>query len=141
MVLSSKRQGEWGRAGPEGSRRCRPCFHRPRNFRLLRDSRQNRQIRQSPQLVRNCYNPTMDAILLAAGLGTRLRPHTLVTPKPLLLVRGRPILDWILAALPPAVERVIVVTHYLSDQIEKHLRSQNHGREWVTVPQGDPRGT
>ena len=38
----------------------------------------------------------MDAILLAAGLGTRLRPHTLHTPKPLLPVRGRPILDWIL---------------------------------------------
>ena len=42
----------------------------------------------------------MDAIILAAGLGTRLRPHTLTTPKPLLPIRGRPILDWTLAALP-----------------------------------------
>ncbi len=42
----------------------------------------------------------MDAIILAAGLGTRLRPHTLQTPKPLLPVQGRPILDWTLAALP-----------------------------------------
>src|SRR5216684_2491715 len=38
----------------------------------------------------------MDAVLLAAGLGTRLRPHTLTTPKPLLAVQGRPILDWTL---------------------------------------------
>ncbi len=83
----------------------------------------------------------MDAILLAAGLGTRLRPHTLTTPKPLLLVRGRPILDWILSALPPSVDRVIVVTHYLSEQIEAYLRSQTNVPEWVTIPQGKPQGT
>ena len=83
----------------------------------------------------------MDAIILAAGLGTRLRPHTLTTPKPLLPVRGRPILDWTLAALPPSVERVIVVTHYLADQVEAFLRSQTHHRNWVTVNQQTPRGT
>ena len=47
----------------------------------------------------------MEAIILAAGLGTRLRPYTENTPKPLLHVQGRPILDWILGALPPAVDR------------------------------------
>ncbi len=83
----------------------------------------------------------MDAILLAAGLGTRLRPHTLHTPKPLLAVRGRPILDWTLGALPAPVDRVIVVVHYLAEQIEDYLRTQRHFREWATVPQGDPRGT
>ena len=62
----------------------------------------------------------MDAIILAAGLGTRLRPHTLTTPKPLLPVRGRPILDWALGALPAAVDRVLVVTHYLGEQIEAY---------------------
>src|SRR6266478_2389817 len=66
----------------------------------------------------------MDAIIMAAGLGTRLRPHTLTTPKPLLPVRGRPILDWALGALPPAVDRVIVVVHYLAEQIERYLVSQ-----------------
>ena len=64
----------------------------------------------------------MDAIILAAGLGTRLRPHTLTTPKPLLPIRGRPILDWTLGALPEAVGRVVVVTHYLADQVEAYLR-------------------
>ncbi|MHB1421875.1 MAG: nucleotidyltransferase family protein [Gemmataceae bacterium] len=83
----------------------------------------------------------MDAILLAAGLGTRLRPHTLHTPKPLLPVQGRPILDWTLDALPRQVERVLVVTHYLGEQVEAYLREQKHFREWQMVRQETPRGT
>jgi NDP-sugar pyrophosphorylase family protein len=83
----------------------------------------------------------MDAIILAAGLGTRLRPHTLTTPKPLLPVGGRPILDWTLAALPRSVGRVIVVTHYLADKVDEYLRGQSHQRNWVTVHQTTPRGT
>src|SRR5205814_1941201 len=80
-------------------------------------------------------------IILAAGLGTRLRPHTLHTPKPLLPVRGRPILDWTLGALPRAVDRVLVVVHYLADQIETFLRSQPYFADWQTVLQDQPRGT
>jgi NDP-sugar pyrophosphorylase family protein len=83
----------------------------------------------------------MDAIILAAGLGTRLRPHTYHTPKPLLLVRGRPILDWTLGALPRSVERVIVVVNYLAGQIETYLGAQKHFRDWLTVCQVEPRGT
>ena len=83
----------------------------------------------------------MDAILLAAGLGTRLRPHTLHTPKPLLAVRGRPILDWTLGALPRSVDRVVVVVHYLAEQIEQYLHRQTRFAEWAIVPQGEPRGT
>lgn len=83
----------------------------------------------------------MDAVILAAGLGTRLRPHTLTTPKPLLPVQGRPILDWALGALPRAVNRVIVVVHYLADQIESYLARQKHFQNHAIVPQGEPRGT
>ncbi len=83
----------------------------------------------------------MDAIILAAGLGTRLRPHTLTTPKPLLPVRGRPILDWTLGALPPCVDRVLVVVNYLAEQFDTYLASQRHVKEWRTVRQTQPRGT
>jgi len=83
----------------------------------------------------------MDAIILAAGLGTRLRPHTLTTPKPLLPIRGRPILDWILGALPKSVTRVVVVVHYLANQVEAYLRSQTHFANWAIVEQKQPRGT
>ncbi|MBI3824102.1 MAG: nucleotidyltransferase family protein [Planctomycetes bacterium] len=83
----------------------------------------------------------MDAVLLAAGLGTRLRPHTLTTPKPLLPVQGRPILDWTLGALPKSVDRVVVVVHYLAEQVEAYLRRQTFFKGWAIVPQGTPRGT
>ncbi len=83
----------------------------------------------------------MDAIILAAGLGTRLRPHTLTTPKPLLRVQNRPILDWTLGALPPSVDRLIVVVHYLAELVEAYLDQQKHFTRHVVVPQGEPRGT
>ena len=82
----------------------------------------------------------MDAIILAAGKGTRLQPHTLTTPKPLLLVQGRPILDWIIGALPP-VDRLVVVVNYLAEQIDDYLAKQTHVKNWTTVRQAEPRGT
>src|SRR5207248_6782460 len=83
----------------------------------------------------------MDAVILAAGLGTRLRPHTLTTPKPLLPIQGRPILDWALGALPAAVDRVVVVVHHLGEQVEAYLRTQEHVPDWEVVRQEVPRGT
>src|SRR5579883_2220166 len=82
----------------------------------------------------------MDAIILAAGKGTRLRPHTNTVPKPLLPVQGRPILDWIIGALPP-VDRLVVVVNYLGEQIEDYLAKQTHVRNWAAVRQTEPRGT
>ena len=83
----------------------------------------------------------MEAVILAAGRGTRLKPFTDQTPKPLLEVQGRPILDWILQALPPSVERVVVVVNYLADQIEAYLARQTHMRHYSTVRQEVARGT
>jgi MurNAc alpha-1-phosphate uridylyltransferase len=61
-------------------------------------------------------------MVLAAGLGTRMRPITLTTPKPLVEVGGRALLDRALDQLVRAgVSRAIVNVHYLADQIEGHL--------------------
>jgi len=83
----------------------------------------------------------METVIMAAGLGTRLRPHTEKTPKPLLLVQGRPILDWILGALPKECGRLVVVVNYLAEQIEDYLRRQTWIANWTTVRQDVPRGT
>lgn len=83
----------------------------------------------------------MEAVIMAAGFGTRLRPHTETTPKPLLKVQGRPILDWIIAALPSNVDRLVVVVNYLAEQVEDYLKQQTHIKHFTIVKQEVPRGT
>ena len=68
------------------------------------------------------------AILLAAGRGKRQRPYTDDTPKPLLPVRGRATLDYVLTAAARAgIERVCIVTHHLEEQIFAYVAD---GRKW-----------
>jgi bifunctional UDP-N-acetylglucosamine pyrophosphorylase/glucosamine-1-phosphate N-acetyltransferase len=84
----------------------------------------------------------MDAIILAAGKGTRMRPLTNDTPKPLLIVQGRPILEWSLLSLAPLVERVIVVAKYLKPQIEAYMAQQDIIPDYVIAEQlPEPLGT
>jgi MurNAc alpha-1-phosphate uridylyltransferase len=65
------------------------------------------------------------AMVLAAGLGLRLRPITETRPKPLVEVAGRSILDRVLDGLTDAgVEHCVVNTHYLADQIDTHLAAR-----------------
>lgn len=67
-------------------------------------------------------NMPTTAMVLAAGYGTRMRPLTLTTPKPLLEVGGRTMLDQVLDRLAEAgVRRVIVNAAYLGDQIARHV--------------------
>ena len=62
------------------------------------------------------------AIMLAAGLGKRMRPITETMPKPLVKVSGKPLIDWGLDALAIAgVENTIVNVHYLADQLIAYL--------------------
>lgn len=62
------------------------------------------------------------AVFLAAGLGRRLAPHTLRTPKPLLKYGGSPILSYLChALLNTRIRHVVVVTHHLEDQIRSYL--------------------
>lgn len=64
-------------------------------------------------------------MVLAAGFGTRLRPITDRTPKPLIPVAGRTLLDRCLDRLAEAgVQRAVVNIHWLGEQIRDHLRSR-----------------
>ena len=60
------------------------------------------------------------AIVLAAGLGTRMRPHNGQLPKPLVAVGGKSLIDYGLDRLADAgVERAVVNVHYLADALEQ----------------------
>jgi dTDP-glucose pyrophosphorylase len=68
------------------------------------------------------------AILLAAGRGKRQRPYTDTTPKPLLPVRGRATLDYVLTAAKWAgIERVCIVTRHLEEKIFEYVAN---GSRW-----------
>lgn len=62
------------------------------------------------------------AMLLAAGIGKRMRPLTATRPKPLVRVAGKPLIDYSLDKLVEAgVRRAVVNVHYLPDQLVAHL--------------------
>jgi N-acetyl-alpha-D-muramate 1-phosphate uridylyltransferase len=65
------------------------------------------------------------AMILAAGLGLRMRPLTDTTPKPLIEVAGKPLIGYALDRLKAAgVEQVVVNVHYLPEQIESWAATQ-----------------
>lgn len=83
----------------------------------------------------------MDALLLAGGYGTRLRPLTYTRPKPLLPVAGRPMLEWVLDRLPAEVDRVVVAVNWLAEALEAHFETSERDLEFVVVREEQPMGT
>jgi len=77
----------------------------------------------------------MQAIILAAGKGTRLRPLTHKIPKTLVSVAGKPILEHTLQALPPQIKEVVLVVGYKGDHIKRHLGDTHAGRKIIYVQQ------
>jgi glucose-1-phosphate thymidylyltransferase len=64
-------------------------------------------------------------IIPLAGKGTRLRPHTHVTPKPMLKIAGKPVMAYILEDLERLgnVEQILYITGHLKDKVEEYARS------------------
>lgn len=75
----------------------------------------------------------MHAILLAGGLGTRLRPLTDHTPKCLVPINGVPLLDyWLDLLLPNGIDAVLINTHYLPEQVAAHV-ANSRWRDRITL--------
>jgi glucose-1-phosphate thymidylyltransferase len=70
----------------------------------------------------------MKAIIPLAGKGTRLRPHTLTTPKPLIHVAGRPVMSYILDDLQEVgVDEIVFVIGYLGDVVQEYVNREYPG--------------
>lgn len=84
----------------------------------------------------------MKAVLMAGGRGERLRPLTLQTPKPLLEVGGRPIIDYNIRALARAgITDVTVTVNYLAHMLEEHFARDVEGLRVKTVREPSFMGT
>jgi MurNAc alpha-1-phosphate uridylyltransferase len=78
------------------------------------------------------------AMIMAAGLGKRMRPLTATRPKPLIEVGGKALLDHVLERIRAAgVKKVVVNVHYLAESLEAHLRSRAGGLEVVVSDERD----
>lgn len=82
------------------------------------------------------------ALLMAGGKGERLRPATLTTPKPLLKIEGKAIIDYNVEALAACgITDITVATRYLAEQIDDHFASPVAGVQVKTVREKAPLGT
>jgi glucose-1-phosphate thymidylyltransferase len=84
----------------------------------------------------------MKVIIPLAGKGTRLRPHTHITPKPMLKIAGKPVIDYVMEDLEKLgnVEQVIYITGHLKEKVEDYARKK-YPFPSVFVEQREQRGT
>jgi len=82
------------------------------------------------------------AIVLAAGLGTRMRPYNGHIPKPLVAIGGKSLIDYGLDRLADAgVERAVVNVHHLAEAVERHLASRRQPHIVISDERGELLGT
>jgi len=92
-------------------------------------------------LCRRPFSTAMLAVLLAGGLGTRLRPLTFTTPKPLLPVGNVALVEHALRGLPPEVDEVLLATGYKTELIEAHFQGRTAKPRVRVVREDRPLGT
>ncbi len=84
----------------------------------------------------------MKAVILVGGEGTRLRPLTLDTPKPLVPVGNRPFLEHVLASLSRhGVQEAILTTGYRAEAFDTYPPERTYGVQLTVVREEDPLGT
>jgi len=86
--------------------------------------------------------PLPHAMVLAAGLGTRMRPLTDTLPKPLVRVAGKPLLDRVVEnAVLESIPRLVINVHHHADQMERHIAALRARHAGVEIVISDERAT
>jgi mannose-1-phosphate guanylyltransferase len=83
----------------------------------------------------------MEAIILAGGFGTRLRPFTFTRAKSLLPIVNEPMISHLIKTLPKIVDTVILAVNYKREQIEEYFRSHDFGKTIIVNEEPEPLGT
>lgn len=83
----------------------------------------------------------MQAVILAAGRGKRMKSLTKDTSKVMLKVKGKPILEHKLEMLPNAIKEIVMIVGYQGDQIIRHFKRYFGGRRIIYVLQTNQNGT
>lgn len=83
----------------------------------------------------------MQAVILAAGKGLRLRPFTEHHPKPLIPIANKALIEYTIASLPDEISEIIIVIGYLASQIKDHLGDNWNGKPITYVVQETLQGT
>jgi len=83
----------------------------------------------------------MEAIILAGGFGTRLRPLTYTRAKSLLPILNEPMISYIINMLPKQVNKVILAVNYRKKQIENYFQNNDFGLEIIVNDEKKPLGT
>ena len=83
----------------------------------------------------------MEAVILAGGFGTRLRPLTYTRAKSLLPILNKPMIMHLLDTLPKEIDKVILAVNYKKDQIERYFKENNCGKKIIVNDEPKPLGT
>lgn len=83
----------------------------------------------------------MEAIILAGGFGTRLRPFTFTRAKSLLPILNEPMISHLIKTLPKKVDTVILAVNYRREQIEDYFSHHDFGKTIIVNEEPEPLGT